>query len=190
MSDFILAVDLDGVVTQYVEALAEVIEEDRGLEPGSLPDPTTWSFDGWDLKEGDFERYHTELVVNRNGFRTMESVEGASEVLWRLSDAGVWIRIVTHRLIFNGHHAVVVADTVSSLEEHGIPFRDLCFLGAKPDVKADLYIDDGPHNIEALQAIGANTLVFDRSYNRDCTGPRAADWLEVEEYVLKAMEAK
>ena len=29
----------------------------------------------------------------------------------------------------------------------GIPYRDLCFLGAKPQVEADCYVEDAPHNV-------------------------------------------
>ena len=65
----------------------------------------------------------------------MPVVPGAAEALWRLSDAGVWIRLITHRLYANWGHAVAVADTVAWLDEAGIPYRDLCFLGDKPQVR-------------------------------------------------------
>ena len=103
--------------------------------------------------------------------------------LWRLSDAGVWIRIITHRIYGNWGHAVAVGDTVTWLDTVGIPYRDLCFLGAKPQVEADCYIDDAPHNVEALRATGAYVIVFDQLYNRHLDGPRAADWTEVEDLV-------
>ena len=62
-------------------------------------------------------------------FRTMPAFEGVAEVLWRLSDAGIWIRIITHRLYVNWGHATAVADTVDWLDAMNIPYRDLCFLG-------------------------------------------------------------
>ena len=101
---------------------------------------------------------------------------GAAEALWRLSDAGVWIRIITHRLYVNWGHAMAVADTVDWLDATGIPYRDLCFLGAKPQVEADCYVEDAPHNVVALRETGAHVIVFDQPYNRDVAGPRAADW--------------
>ena len=63
-------------------------------------------------------------------------IPGAAEALWRLSDAGVWIRIITHRLCVNWGHAIAVADTVEWLDRTGIPYRDICFLGRKPEVEA------------------------------------------------------
>lgn len=116
---------------------------------------------------------------------TMEPIAGAVESLWRLSDAGVWIRIVTHRLYVNWSHATVVADTVAWLDRVQIPYRDICFLGAKPDVACDCYIDDAPHNVKALRAGGNKVICFGQPYNTDIAQPRMDSWDEVEDYVLR-----
>jgi 5'-nucleotidase len=118
-------------------------------------------------------------------FRDMPAIDGASEALWRLSDAGVWIRIVTHRLYANWGHAVAVADTVEWLDAAGIPYRDLCFLGRKPAVEADLYVEDAPHNVAELREAGNRVVVYDQPYNRDLEGPRARSWAEVEAIVAE-----
>ena len=73
------------------------------------------------------------------------------------------------------------------LDRARIPYRDLCFLGAKSDVGADAYIDDGAHNIESLRAAGRTAIVFDQPYNRDLGGLRANNWNEVEEIVYDLM---
>jgi 5'(3')-deoxyribonucleotidase len=116
-------------------------------------------------------------------FRTMEPIEGAADALWRLSDAGVWIRIITHRLYVNWGHEKAVGDTAAWLDANRIPYRDLCFLGAKPEADADAYIDDAPHNVEQLRALGNTTIVFDQPYNRHMEGPRAHTWEDVERIV-------
>jgi len=95
----------------------------------------------------------------------------------------VWIRIITHRLYVNWGHAMAVADTVEWLDATGIPYRDLCFLGAKPQLGADCYVEDAPHNVEALRDTGSHVIVFDQPYNRGVPGPRARDWSEVETLV-------
>ncbi|MFB0902618.1 MAG: hypothetical protein QMA93_07140, partial [Acidimicrobiales bacterium] len=100
---------------------------------------------------------------------------------------GVWIRIVTHRLYVNWGHSAAAGDTVEWLDKARIPYRDLCFLGAKSDVGADAYIDDGPHNIEGLRAAGRTAIVFEQPYNRDLDGLRARNWDEVEEIVYDLM---
>ncbi len=107
-------------------------------------------------------------------FRTMPVVPGAADALWRLSDAGVWIRLITHRLYANWNHAVAVGDTVAWLDQHSIPYRDLCFLGDKPQVEADAYLDDAPHNVVSLRETGAPVLVFSQPYNAEARGAQGS----------------
>jgi 5'(3')-deoxyribonucleotidase len=165
------------------------VAAERGIDESELPDQQTWDFTEWDLDRDEFERLHRTAVNEHRIFRTMPAVPGAAEALWRLSDAGVWIRLITHRLFANWNHAVAVADTVEWLDANSIPYRDLCFLGDKPQVEADAYVDDAPHNIVSLRGTGAPVLVFSQPYNAELEGPRAAGWAEVEEWVLELMAA-
>ena len=189
MSDFILGVDLDGVCGDHAEAFRRVVAQERGIDLSSLPPQETWDFTEWQMDRDEFERLHRLAVVEHRMFRTMPVIPGAAETLWRLSDAGVWIRLITHRLYTNWGHAVAVADTVEWLDQHSIPYRDLCFLGDKPQVEADAYVDDAPHNIAALRFSGAAAVVFSQSYNSEVDGPRASGWSEVEDWVLSVMAA-
>jgi 5'(3')-deoxyribonucleotidase len=182
-ASFILGVDLDGVCGDYTGALRDVVAERKGLDPASLPLERSWDFREWGLSAAEFERLHQAAVLEHRIFRTMPVMDGAAETLWRLSDAGVWIRIITHRLYVNWGHATAVADTVDWLDAVGIPYRDLCFLGAKPQVEADCYIEDAPHNVVALRASGAYVVVFDQPYNHGVAGPRASAWSGVEDLV-------
>jgi 5'(3')-deoxyribonucleotidase len=182
-SGFILGVDLDGVCGDYTGALRDIVVERTGADPAAYPLERSWNFDEWGLSEEQFAELHRIAVVEHRMFRTMPAIPGAAETLWRLSDAGIWIRIITHRLYLNWGHAMAVADTVDWLDAVGIPYRDLCFLGAKPQVEADCYVEDAPHNVLALRETGAQVIVFDQPYNRHVAGPRAADWGEVENLV-------
>jgi 5'-nucleotidase len=183
LEPFVLGVDLDGVCGDYTAAFGAVVASDRGVDPASLGPQTSWDFTEWGVGAADFDRLHQTAVLEHRIFRTMPPIEGVAEALWRLSDAGVWIRVITHRLCVNWGHAVAVADTVEWLDRHAIPYRDLCFLGRKPEVEADVYIDDGPHNVEALRAHGDQVIVFDQPYNRHLEAPRAHGWDEAETLV-------
>ncbi len=185
MSDFILGVDLDGVCGRHTEAFRRVVARELGVAEESLPLERSWDFHEWGFGDGDFERMHRIAVLEYRMFRDMEVMPGCAEALWRLSDAGIWIRIVTHRLYVNWGHAMAIADTADWLDRMKIPYRDICFLGAKPDVAAHAYVDDGPHNVEGLRAAGHEVITFDHPYNRHVAGPRAADWAEVEEMVVE-----
>lgn len=185
-SGFILGVDLDGVCGDYTTAFRAVVAEDRGVDPAELPDERSWDFAEWGIGgPQEFDRLHRLAVLEHRMFATMPAMEGVAESLWRLSDAGVWIRIITHRLCVNWGHAVAVADTVAWLDRVGIPYRDICFLGAKPQVEAHCYVDDASHNVTALRSAGNHVIVYDAPYNRDVDGPRATSWAEVEELVAE-----
>jgi len=184
VSEFILGVDLDGVCGRHTEAFREIVAQELGVPLSSLPLERSWDFHEWGFGEGDFERLHRIAVLEHRMFRDMEVIPGCAEALWRLSDAGIWIRIVTHRLYVNWGHAIAIADTADWLDRWKIPYRDICFLGAKPEVAAHAYVDDGPHNIEGLRAAGHHAIVFDQPYNRDLASPRVTDWAEVEDLVL------
>lgn len=180
---FILGVDLDGVCGDYTTSFRAIVAEDRGVDPESLTAERSWDFGEWGISPEEFDRLHRLAVLEHRMFRHMPAMPGVAETLWRLSDAGVWIRIITHRLYVNWGHAVAVADTVAWLDDTGIPYRDICFLGAKPQVEAHTYIDDAAHNVLALREAGNHVIVYDAPYNRDVEGPRARDWAEVEALV-------
>ena len=89
----------------------------------------------------------------------------------------------------NWGHAAAINDTVTWLDANQIPYRDICFLGAKPEVEADCYIDDAPHNVEQLRSADNDVIVFDQPYNRDFDGLRASNWDEVEAIVVEPAAA-
>ncbi len=181
---FVFGVDLDGVCADYTLGFREIVANVKGVDPASLPEERSWSFAEWGLDPDEFARLHRLAVTEHHLFRTLPVIEGCAEALWRLSDAGVWIRIITHRLYTNWGHAEAVADTVAWLDDARIPYRDICFLGAKPQVEADVYIDDAPHNVDGLRDAGNDVIVFDAPYNQGLDGPRAFTWPEVEALVI------
>jgi len=187
---FILGVDLDGVCGDHTEAFRRVVSAERAIDPDTLVDQTTWNFHEWGLDDDGFLDMHRRAVLEHRMFRDMPVIEGCADALWRLSDAGVWIRLITHRLYANWGHAVAVGDTVAWLDASGIPYRDLCFLGNKPQVEAHAYVDDAPHNVAALRAEGNDVIVFDQPYNRSLDGPRARHWNDVEALVLELMVSR
>ena len=186
---FTLGVDLDGVVADHTRRFRDILAEIRGVDPETFSLDRSWDFGEWGLEPGEYAELHRVAVMEHDMFRTMDVIDGAADALWRLSDAGVWIRIITHRLYVNWGHEKAVGDTAAWLDANSIPYRDLCFLGAKPEADADAYIDDAPHNVEQLRALGNTTIVFDQPYNRSLAGPRASSWAEVEAIVSDLVAA-
>jgi len=185
VGELVFGVDLDGVCADYETALRASVARRRGVAPETLPPQEhTGSFEEWGLDPETFRAAHRDAVVEDRIFRTMQPYPDVADVLWELSDAGVWIRIITHRLLFNGIHEVSAADTAAWLDLHRIPYRDLCFIGDKKTVGADLYVDDSPHIITSLRAAGRTAVVFDQRYNRHLDGPRVHSWRELGALVL------
>lgn len=185
---FVLGVDLDGVCADYAGSFRSHVARTLGLDENSMGPQTHWKIEecGWGVRDREhFVALHKAAVEEGRMFANMPEIPGASDALWHLSDLGVYIRIITHRLVLNWGHETAVSDTVSWLQQSRgdgrprIPYRDVCFCAKKADVGADLYVDDAPHNIANLRKLRNEAVCFDALYNRDVPGLRAHNWEDV-----------
>lgn len=178
----IIGLDLDNTVYDYTGALRDAIAKQLGVTDHeahrlAYADPISYGMDNWPGFPDAFRDFHTQAVEDRI-YRDMPLYPEASEHLWKLSDEGHYIRIITSRFVKNGQNHRVVTDTGISLDNNDIPYRDIMFTGLKVDIFADVYIDDSPKNIELLKAAGRQVIIFDQPYNRDFAGRRAHNWPE------------
>jgi 5'(3')-deoxyribonucleotidase len=181
---FVLGVDLDGVVADFYPGLRPIAAEWLGVAADQLPLEVSYGLGEWGLDAlGGYEDLHRFAVTQRELFRKLTPMPGAPAALRRISQNDVRIRIITHRLYVKYFHQEAVTQTTAWLEHHGIPYWDLCFMKDKAAVGADLYVEDSPANVEALRADGHETIVFRNSTNRQIAAPAAATWAEVEELV-------
>jgi beta-phosphoglucomutase-like phosphatase (HAD superfamily) len=186
---FVLGVDLDGVVADFYGGIRPIAAEWLGVAIEALTPTPSYGLTEWHLDSmGTYEDLHRFAVTQRNLFRSLQPLPGAAAALRRLSQAGVRIRIITHRLYLKYFHEEAVQQTVAWLEHHGVPYWDLCFMKDKGAVGAALYIEDSPDNVLALRAGGHETIVFENSTNRDLSDPRARTWGDVEGLVAYAMK--
>ncbi|MCL1837490.1 MAG: 5'-nucleotidase [Treponema sp.] len=188
-STFILGVDLDGVVGDFYGAIRKIAAEwlDRPLE--ALTADVSFGLDEWGIEEfGGYDRLHRFAVTQRNIFRDMEPIKNAPAILRKLSNQGIRVRIITHRLFLKYSHRASITQTVDWLDNNDIPYWDICFMNDKGAVGAHVYIDDAPEKIINLRKQGCKTIVFSNSTNRDLSGPRADNWFEVERLVMEARE--
>ncbi|MCL2191869.1 MAG: 5'-nucleotidase [Treponema sp.] len=186
---FILGVDLDGVVGDFYSSIRQIASEWLNKPLEELTTEVSFGLDEWGIGEfGGYERLHRFAVTQRNIFGDMQPIKNAPAILRKLSNLGIRIRIITHRLFLKYSHRTTITQTVDWLDNYDIPYWDICFMKDKGAVGAHVYIDDSPANIITLRNQGCNTIVFSNSTNRNLPGPRADNWFEVEHLVMEARE--
>jgi beta-phosphoglucomutase-like phosphatase (HAD superfamily) len=185
-SEFVFGVDLDGVVADFIQGLKPIAAEWLGVPVTALTDDVSYGFKEWNI--GGDEAYndlHRFALKERALFANLPLMDDAAPALRRISEQGVRIRIITHRLYIPWFHRQAVVQTLEWLERHGIPYWDLCFMAAKSSVDAHVYVEDSPRNIQALREAGKEVIVFCNSTNRTIPSPSALHWSEVERWVLE-----
>src|SRR5687768_12474109 len=102
---FVLGVDLDGVVTDFIEGIRPIAAEWLGVRLDDLPREVSFDFPEWNLHAcGGYEALHRFAVKQRSLFRVLPPVAGAASTLRRLSSLDIRIRIITHRLYIPWFH--------------------------------------------------------------------------------------
>ena len=176
----VLGIDLDGVCANFYARMREIAAEWFEVDIDTLTPSPTYGLQEWGVKGPDqYAQLHRFAVTQRQLFSSAPPIPGARSTLHRLSDEGYRIRIITHRLFIHFFHQESVSQTIRWLDEHGMPYSDLCFMQEKDQVGADVYVDDAPKNIDTLRAHGHYAICFGNSTNPHLAPPRALGWEEV-----------
>jgi 5'(3')-deoxyribonucleotidase len=178
----IIGVDLDGVCANYYDALRRLVAAKYGVPENKIeeiyPAPSTYDMAEWPDFKDNFVKYHSEAVL-QGIYTLMKPIGGASETLWKMSEEGYHLRVITSRFVKHGQNAQVISDTAVWLDKNSIPYRDIIFAKDKADIYADIYIDDSPDNVMNLKMAGRKVITFDAPYNQELEGLRAKNWDDV-----------
>lgn len=182
MRSMIIGGDLDNTMLAYTEGLSDFIAKDLGVtdrEAHALAygPPADYAMSNWPGFPEAFTDFHTRGVVD-GLYTRLKPFADVSKYLWKLSNEGCHIRIITSRFVKNGQNSIVVRDTGISLDANDIPYRDIVFTDIKADIFADVYLDDSPSNIVKLRAAGRKVIIFDAPYNQEFDGLRVHNWEE------------
>ena len=122
LNGLILGVDLDGVCADFYARMREIAAEWFECDIDSLPLDVSYSLKEWGINSmEEYESLHRFAVTRRDLFRTSPMIPGARRYLRQLSDEGVRIRIITHRLFIHFFHHTAVSQTIDWLDHHGVP---------------------------------------------------------------------
>ena len=186
-SEFIFGVDLDGVCADFYAGIRPIAAEWLGVELDSLPTDVSYGLSEWGIPSapGGYLDFHKFAVTQRNLFRELSPISDCPQVLRRLSKQGLRIRIITHRLYIKHFHKQAVNQTIEWLDNHGIPYWDLCFMQHKTHVGANLYIEDSEKHIVDYRKSNSDVIIYTNSTNSHMPGLRANSWKEVEAIALE-----
>ena len=139
-----LGIDLDGVVADFNTGWMTRYNSEHGTD--LTPDQVTY----WDamIPLTHFSSVDEFWTWARNGdgpglFRHLPVLPGAQAALRRLSRHHQIVIITTKPRWAN-------AETFSWIGDNAIPTREVHIIGRKWLVDCDIYLDDGPHNLERL----------------------------------------
>jgi 5'(3')-deoxyribonucleotidase len=184
-----IAVDLDDVCADRLSVIADMLRSEGhhvlGRHPGD------WDLRTWGVRsKAQYDRLHYAAFVENPGYRSMPPLPGALDALRRMREDGYQIRIVTGRLWTSQVVLPALRDTGHWLAEHNVPVDDVAFVSDKTAIDADLYIEDAPHFVTALQRAERTVIVMDTPYNRHLPGRRAGTWEEILVLIHEQLSAR
>jgi 5'(3')-deoxyribonucleotidase len=156
-----IGIDIDDVLYPWY-ATAHAICERAGITNGVTP--TSWrAYEEYGCTDQVWFDVLAEATVSGELYGAAP-FDGVVEHLERLRAAGHTIHLVTARG-FMQHGSLIRMLTVDWTEEHGIPHDSLTFVKDKRLVDVDLFLDDGPHNYDQLDAADVAVYLFVAPHN-------------------------
>lgn len=173
----ILGIDLDEVVFHYISGLRNFMTAEGSTPPLTMPVDYSFAVSGWFETDSDFRECHGR-AVQAGMLSTLEIIDGARETLIELAEAGYEIHFITSRFVNPGQNGAAATSTTAALERLDVPYHSLTIIHDKRLHYADLYLDDAPHNIKSLSAIGRDIVAFTVPYNEHLDHERVSNWAE------------
>jgi len=173
--------DVDGVLYPLPELFTPYAAERLG-RPLEL-DTTNWEFyTAWGLGYDDFVELLGEGVRERKLWWTGDPYPDVVAAVERFRTAGHRIHLVTARDV-RGIEAEALDATQHWLDRHRIEVETITLAQTKTvvidrlglDPRTCVAVDDGPHYIDAFEAVGVYGIVLDRWGSYRGSHPAAAD---------------
>ena len=185
-----ILVDQDEVLAEWGTRILEWYNKDKAIEAKEqgLPPPRIFTLDDmkhWELKLNlgpGSEVYLRNYMRYPNFYQDLEPVPGAIDGMKALMDAGHEVKIVTSIPKCAG---LAYEGKLQWLREYMpfFPLKKFYAVSEKTEVRGDLLLDDGIHNLFPFRDDGRVAVAFDRPWNQTYDGPRVRSWPEFVEYI-------
>ena len=182
-----LGIDLDGVVADFNTGWISRYNEDFGTD---IPFDAVTFWDGLhSLTHFDDMGGFWRWASDHGGgslFRHLDTYDDAVPALERLARRH-------HIVILTTKPRWAIHDTFAWIAEHRIPTREVHILEDKWTVECDVYLDDAPHQVEAIHANRPDAVMvrFARPWNEPVPGTESiADWAEFEHLVERLASSR
>lgn len=155
-----IGVDLDGCLVDFITDARKACTEFYETSEQFIPEPNCWEFPvkQWGLSYEDFWDAIRYGVHNLLVWHDSPPVQGGLECLNSLREDGHTLHICTSR---PGFEEV----TFQWLKRFEVPYDSVTISDDKTVVDVDMFIDDSPHNLEALVNNGTDTIRFVQPWN-------------------------
>ena len=176
-----LGIDLDGVVADFNSGWMARYNHEFGAQ---LEASHVVSWDGM-LRLTHFpsmdEFWAWAQLGGASIFRELPAFPGAVETMTRLA--------ADHRIVIvSSKFDWAIPDTLAWLSEHRVPAREIHFVWDKTSVPCDVYLEDAPHNLEALVTAHPDALVCRMVQPWNMPLPGALDVADWDEFAAAVAE--
>lgn len=188
MDDFAwdIAVDLDGVLYDFVEVFAAEARRYPHLRVPHSPRPIRWEFyRDWGMESDEFLEMFAVGVREGRIFWSGPSYAGVVQGWARLRKHGHRVHIITDRSPA-GAEVEAHQATQSWLAANGFDPDSLTITSQKGDALADLVkdparaliVDDKPENLDQAWQVGVRGVLMDRPWNTHSNWPRVRSFTQ------------
>ena len=180
-----LAVDLDGVLFNFIDSFMDYIDKIGNPYNAKLyGKPVSWNM--WEWMAISKQQFMNLLHAysKDGGFQFGEFTDPhAIEKINNLAKKHEIIITTARHAGLDKCKKQIVDSTVNWLDFYNIEYHDLIFVRDKTLVNGDIFLDDGQHHLEALRDCGKVAVCYDQEYNKDWTGARVKNWEEFEKII-------
>ena len=180
-----VAVDVDGVLRDFVTALHNKITEVHGVIPINTSGSSYYNLSSifFTLDDNYLNRFYLEAYPKECLYDARPYI-GALDFMEWLSKQDVKIIIITAQV-----NKVVQRYTKKWLEKYNIKYDKLIFTSNKQDIDFDVIIEDSPIIIKKLVNAKRDYIVMNRFYNKGAVGNRVNNYKELKEKISKKILA-